>query len=66
MPIKLFHEVQEVGEALMRWLEILLSRGEIVPPDVVGVQEGFEEVNNGLEKMRRGEVSWGRLVVRLS
>lgn len=65
VPIKLFHEVQQVGETLMQWLEILLSKGELVAPDVVGVQEGFEGVNAGLEKMRRGEVSWGRLVVRI-
>lgn len=65
VPIKLFHEVQPVGEALMQWLEVLLSCGEIVPPDVVGVHEGFEAVDKGLHNMRKGEVSWGRLVVKV-
>ncbi|EXJ80494.1 hypothetical protein A1O1_08639 [Capronia coronata CBS 617.96] len=65
MPIKLFHEVPELGEALMLWLERLLSRGLLVPPSILGVSEGFGAVNQALDSMRRGEVSGGRVVVRI-
>jgi len=66
VPIKLFHEVHEVGEALMVWLETLLQTGEIRPPDILGVEQGLEGVNVGLEKMRKGDISGGRLVVNLA
>ncbi|KIW39591.1 uncharacterized protein PV06_08190 [Exophiala oligosperma] len=66
VPIKLFHEIPEVGESLMLWLERLLGQGLLVPPTVLGVQEGFGSINHALDSMRRGEVSGGRLVVRVS
>lgn len=66
VPIKLFHEVRVLGEALMVWLEELLQTGAIVPPDVLGVEKGLEGVNEGLEKMRKGHISGGRLVVNIS
>lgn len=66
VPIKLFHEIPEVGESLMLWLERLLGQGLVVPPTVLGVQEGFGSINHALDSMRRGEVSGGRLVVRVS
>ncbi|KIX09970.1 uncharacterized protein Z518_01051 [Rhinocladiella mackenziei CBS 650.93] len=65
VPIKVFHEVPEVGETLMLWLERLLSRRLLVPPTVLGVGEGFGSVNAALDRMRRGEVSGGRMVVRV-
>jgi NADPH:quinone reductase-like Zn-dependent oxidoreductase len=65
MPIKVFHEVPEVGEALMQWLERLLSRGLLVPPAILGVREGFGAINGALDSMRRGEVSGGRVVVKV-
>lgn len=65
VPIKLFHEVPEVGEALSAWCERLLLKGLLVPPDVVGTVEGLEGINEGLDRLRRREVSGGRLVAVL-
>jgi hypothetical protein len=62
VPIKLFHEVREVGEALSAWCERLLVKGLLVPPDVVGTVDGLEGINEGLDRMRKREVSGGRLV----
>ena len=58
--------MEEVGEALMTWLEVLLGAGKIIPPEAVIVNGGLESVNANLDKMRRGEVSGKRLVVKLS
>lgn len=65
VPIKLFHEVPEVGGALTKWLSSLLERGKIVPPRIIDVEYGFENVNSALDRMRRGEISGGKLVVRI-
>ncbi|KAK0388413.1 hypothetical protein NLU13_4657 [Sarocladium strictum] len=64
VPIKVFHELPEVGYALCSWLERLLEQGAISPPDIIDVQEGLESINSGLDRMRRGEISGGKLVVR--
>lgn len=66
VPFKLFHEVPELGETLMLWLERLLSQGLLIPPTVLNVEEGFGSINSALDSMRRGEVSGGRLVVRVT
>ncbi|CAK7238470.1 hypothetical protein SEUCBS140593_010721 [Sporothrix eucalyptigena] len=65
VPIKLFHEVPDVGEALSVWLENLLESGRLIPPVVAGVETGLESVNAALDRMRAYEISGGRLVVRL-
>jgi NADPH:quinone reductase-like Zn-dependent oxidoreductase len=65
VPIKLYHEVPEVGEQLSAWCERLLVKGLLVPPDVVGVVKGLGEINMGLDKMRKREISGGRLVAVL-
>ncbi|KAH6638787.1 chaperonin 10-like protein [Boeremia exigua] len=65
VPIKLFHEVPEVGEALSAWCERLLLKGLLVPPDVVGTVHGLDAINEGLDRMRRREISGGRLVAVL-
>ncbi|PSN62258.1 GroES-like protein [Corynespora cassiicola Philippines] len=62
VPIKLFHEIPEIGEALSEWCERLLSKGSLVPPDVVGVVDGLGEINQGLDRLRKREISGGRLV----
>lgn len=63
VPIKIFHEVPAIGEALTTWLERLLESGKLVPPEVLAVEEGFDGVNRGLDRMRRGEIRGGRIVV---
>ncbi|KAK4157790.1 chaperonin 10-like protein [Chaetomidium leptoderma] len=65
VPIKLFHEVPAVGEALVEWLERLLEKGLVTPPEIIGVQHGLGSVNRGLDRMRKGEISGGKLVVRV-
>ena len=65
VPIKLFHEIPEVGEALCVWCEHLLEKGMLVPPNVVGTVNGLEGINEGLDRMRRREVRGGRLVAVL-
>ncbi|OHW92600.1 alcohol dehydrogenase-like domain-containing protein [Colletotrichum incanum] len=62
VPIKVFHEVPAVGEALVAWLERLLESGLVSPPELLGVEEGFEGINRGLDRMRRGEIRGGRMV----
>lgn len=65
VPVKLFHEIPEVGEALAVWLEKLLEQGLLSPPRILGVVEGLEGINGGLDRMRKGEISGGRLVARI-
>lgn len=65
VPIKLFHEVPEIGEALSAWCERLLLKGLLVPPDVVGTVNGLDGINEGLDRMRKREVRGGRLVAVL-
>ncbi|KAK7216844.1 hypothetical protein V2G26_004847 [Clonostachys chloroleuca] len=65
VPIKLFHDVPEVGSALTSWLGRLLGEGIITLPDVLDVEKGFENINSGLDRMRRGEISGGKLVVKV-
>ncbi|KAL2266816.1 hypothetical protein VTJ83DRAFT_6168 [Remersonia thermophila] len=65
VPIKLFHEVPAVGQALVEWLERLLEQGLVTPPDIIDVEKGLGSINKGLDRMRRGEISGGKLVVRV-
>ncbi|KAK1760303.1 chaperonin 10-like protein [Echria macrotheca] len=65
VPFKLFHEVPAVGAALSEWLERLLEKGMVVSPEIIDVEEGLGSVNQGLDRMRRGEISGGKLVVRV-
>ncbi|OJD29241.1 quinone oxidoreductase [Diplodia corticola] len=65
VPIKLFHEVPEVGRATMAWLERLLEEGLLTPPEVVVEEGGLAGVNGALDRMRRGEISGKRLAVEL-
>ncbi|KAF4990990.1 hypothetical protein FGRMN_8111 [Fusarium graminum] len=66
MPVKLYHEVAEIGEALSSWLERLLSSRALVPPRIIDVEDGLHNVNKGLDRMRKGEISGGKLVVDLN
>ena len=62
VPIKIFHDVPEVGLVLSVWLEQLLQNGKLKAPQAVGTEDGFEGVNRGLKTMREGG---GRVVVRI-
>lgn len=65
IPVKLYHEVPEVGEALSGWLERLLATRAVVPPRIIDVEDGLHNVNKGLDRMRKGEISGGKLLVDL-
>lgn len=65
VPIKLFHEVPAVGNALVTWLERLLAQGLVSPPEIIDIEEGLENVNAGLDRMRKGDIRGGKLIVRL-
>jgi hypothetical protein len=65
VPIKLYHEIPEVGQALSEWCERLLVEGLLVPPDVVGTVDGLEGINEGLNRLRQRKIRGGRLVAKL-
>jgi threonine dehydrogenase-like Zn-dependent dehydrogenase len=66
VPIKLYHEIPQVGEAIMTWLGSLLAGNNIPTPDITVIEGGLASINDGLDRMRRGEISGRRLVVNLS
>ncbi|GKU23173.1 unnamed protein product [Fusarium langsethiae] len=65
IPIKLFHESPEVGKALTTWLGRLLQNNAVAYPTIVGVGDGLSSINASLDKMRRGEISGGKMVIKL-
>ncbi|KID82539.1 GroES-like protein [Metarhizium guizhouense ARSEF 977] len=65
VPIKLFHEVESIGGALVAWAAALLDKSLLLPPDIVDVEYGLDSVNAGLDRMRNGEISGGKLVVKV-
>ncbi|CAI4213200.1 unnamed protein product [Parascedosporium putredinis] len=65
VPVKMFHENEELGCVLSYWLYHSLKTGVITLPETQIVDGGLEAVNSCLELMRRGEVSGSRLVVRV-
>ncbi|EFY91902.1 oxidoreductase, zinc-binding dehydrogenase family, putative [Metarhizium acridum CQMa 102] len=65
LPIKLFHEVEAIGDALVAWAANLLDKRLLVPPDIVDIEYGLNNVNAGLDRMRNGEISGGKLVVKV-
>lgn len=64
VPIKVHHDVPAVGEAMMIWLEKLLASGKLLPPLVEILEGGLGAINDGLDRMRRGEISGRRLAVK--
>ncbi|KAH6616107.1 hypothetical protein B0J18DRAFT_484995 [Chaetomium sp. MPI-SDFR-AT-0129] len=48
IPIKLFHDLPPLGEALVLWLERLLAHGLIAPADIIDIQQGGLGSVNGL------------------
>lgn len=63
MPIKTFHDVPQIGETIMVWLEQLLLAGAIKPPEVEVAEGGLAGINDALDKLRSGKVSSKRIVV---
>ncbi|KAL4952631.1 oxidoreductase [Aspergillus filifer] len=65
VPIKLFHLCVSVAEGLMRWLECLLEKGVLVPPELIVRKDGLAGVNGALTMLRDGSASGRRVVVEL-
>ena len=63
VPIKIFHESPEVGEAMSQLLEGLLSTQTLKLPEVEIVEGGLGGVNDALDRMREGNIGGRRLVV---
>lgn len=63
VPIKLFHTVPIVGKSAVDWLEQLLVRKALQPPEVSVADGGLEGINGALDKLRNGSISGKRLVV---
>jgi len=65
VPIKTFHSNPTVGIGLMRVVEELLIQKKLVLPDVEVHSGGLGAINEALDRLRRGELSGGRLVIRI-
>ncbi|KAL4968009.1 zinc-binding alcohol dehydrogenase family protein [Aspergillus stella-maris] len=65
VPIKLFHLCVPVAEGLMRWLECLLEKRALVPPELIVRKDGLAGVNDALAMLRDGSASGRRVVVEL-
>jgi hypothetical protein len=65
VPIKLFHTNQDIGNVLSNWLTVLLASEKLKLPETVFADGGLEAIGPGLEKIRRGELSGKRLVIRI-
>ncbi|GAA5968803.1 hypothetical protein JCM3765_001270 [Sporobolomyces pararoseus] len=64
VPIKTVHTNSRVGSGLMTLIEELLESNELVLPEITVLEGGLEAVNDGLEKLRTGQVSFGRIVIK--
>ena len=65
VPIKLFHTNRDIGRELGRWLEVLLESGDLQLPETIFQDGGLDVIGDGLERLKSGEISGKRLVVRL-
>jgi hypothetical protein len=65
IPIKLFHTNRDIGRAISEWLSILLKSGDLKLPDTIYQDGGLDTIGSGLERLKSGELSGKRLVVRL-
>lgn len=65
VPVKLFHEIPDVGSSLMMWLEDALQSSILELPRVVEASGGLSGINDALDMMRQGRISGQRLVVPL-
>lgn len=66
VPIKLFHTNPELGSRVAGWLAELLASRELRLPETVFADGGLDVVGSSLERIKKGEVSGRRLVVRLA
>ncbi|KAL4944847.1 hypothetical protein BDV06DRAFT_219907 [Aspergillus oleicola] len=65
VPIKLFHLCAPVAEGLACWLECLLEKRALIPPELIVRKDGLAGVNDALTMLRDGSASARRVVVDL-
>jgi hypothetical protein len=65
VPIKLFHTNQDIGHVISSWLSVLLGNGKLKLPETIYEDGGLAAIGPSLERIKRGELSGRRLVVRL-
>ena len=63
LPIKIFHDVLEIGESVMSWLEELFLAEALSLPHVEIAEGGLAGVNDALDRLRRNELGAKRIVV---
>ena len=63
VPIKMFHESPEVGNAVVDWLESLLLHGSLKAPKTAEAKGGLEGVNDALSTLRNGTAAAQRIVI---
>lgn len=63
VPIKAFHSIPKIGEALMVWMEKLLLNSQLSTPQVVIADGGLLGVNQALDVLRNGKAGAKRIVV---
>ncbi|KAF2112748.1 chaperonin 10-like protein [Lophiotrema nucula] len=66
VPIKLFHTNRDIGGTLSEWLSSLFESAELQLPDTVFEDGGLDVIGEQLERLKSGELSGQRLVVRLT
>ncbi|KAL8290442.1 hypothetical protein RQP46_002700 [Phenoliferia psychrophenolica] len=64
VPVKTFHSNAAVGRGLMGLIEGLLASHELVLPPVEVIGGGLEAINGALDRLRKGDVVFGRLVIQ--
>ena len=65
VPIKVFHSVAGVGEAISNWLERLLVEKKLKTPDIVVANGGLAGINGALDDLKSNKISGKRIVVPL-
>lgn len=63
VPIKIFHDVPNVGETISSWLEQLLVSKALELPIIEVATGGLSGINDALDRLRSGEISAKRVVV---
>lgn len=66
VPIKIFHDVPEVGESIVTWLEDLLLANSLQLPQIEIAQGGLAGINEALDRLRSGTINGKRIVVPVS
>lgn len=63
VPIKIFHEDANFGDAVSRWLEDLLVSRSLKLPEVEIAEGGLAGINDALDRLRSGAIGGRRIVV---